>query len=64
MLKSLPECGPTARSIDEKVKLGVIIELMMPESWFDPWIPERKASDWNRLRVLSLKVEIVYRDSA
>jgi hypothetical protein len=35
-LKSLPWCGPTARSSVEKVKLGVIVEVMMPLSWFWP----------------------------
>ncbi len=40
----------------EKLKLGVMTEVMMPSSWFCPAMPERKASVWKTLRVLSLKV--------
>ena len=62
-LKSLPECGPTARSRLENVKLGVITDVMMPFSWFGPATPDRNASDWKILRVLSLNVVTDDRDS-
>ncbi len=35
----------------------------MPLSWFCPATPDRKASDWNTLRVLSLKVVTAERES-
>ena len=38
-------------------------EVMMPLSWFWPATPERKASDWKTLRVLSLKVVTEERES-
>ena len=62
-LKSLPWVGPTARSSVEKLKLGVTTEVMMPLSWLCPWMPERKASVWKTLRVLSLKVVMPDRES-
>ena len=45
------------------MKLGVITEVMMPFSWFCPATPERNASDWKTLRVLSLNVVTDDRDS-
>src|SRR5579875_3134640 len=54
--RSLPECGPCARSSVEKLKLGDNTDVMMPCSWSWPSMPERKASVWKTLRVLSLKV--------
>src|SRR5450756_1793888 len=56
ILKSLPRCGPTARSRLENVKLGVITEVIMPFSAFVPATPDRKARDWNTFLVLSLNV--------
>ena len=63
MLKSLPRCGPTARSRLENVKLGVTTEVMMPFNWFCPATPDRKASDWKTLVVFWLNVVTVERDS-
>ena len=61
-LRSLPWCGPTARSSVEKLKLGVTTEVMMPLSWFCPAMPARKASVSKTLRVLSLKVVMPERE--
>src|SRR5229473_5365327 len=62
-LKSLPLCGPTARSRLENEKLGVTTEEMIPLSWFCPATPDRNARDWKTLRVLSLNVVTEARDS-
>jgi hypothetical protein len=61
--KSLPWCGPTARSSVEKLKLGVTIDVTMPFNWFCPAMPERKASVWKTFSVFWLKVVMPDRDS-
>src|ERR1700744_3711684 len=62
-LKSLPRCGPTARSRLENEKLGVTTDVIIPFNWFCPATPERNASDWKTLVVFWLNAVTVERDN-
>src|SRR5579875_2301368 len=61
--KSLPLCGPCARSSVENEKLGVTTDVTIPFSAFCPAMPDRYASVWNTFSVFWLNVVIDDRDS-